>query len=70
MMTIEDWMGMILFLIGLTLIIIAFAAVLKLTALIEGLTIGGFSAFGFLLCLTGFVMARTVSGTVIERFRR
>lgn len=69
-MTIEDWMGSILFLFGLTLITLAFLSAISVIDLINGMSILGFSLFGFLLCLTGFVMARTVMGGVIGRLRR
>lgn len=70
MMTIEDWMGATLFMLGLFLITVAFLAVINVAALIDGLTIAGFSVFGFILCVTGFVMARTAMGGMMERFRR
>lgn len=69
MMPLEDWMGLLLFLLGLLLIVIAFLAVIKIAVLIDGLAIAGFSAFGFILCVTGFTMARTVMGDVMNRFR-
>lgn len=69
-MTIEDWMGSVLFLFGLILITLAFLSAIAVIDLINGMSILGFSLFGFLLCLTGFVMARTVMGGVIGRFRR
>lgn len=68
-MAIEDWMGAILFLYGLGLIIIAFLAVLDIF-IIDGLRVVGFSLFGFILCVTGFLMARSVRGGVAKRFRR
>jgi hypothetical protein len=68
MMTMEDWMGAILFLYGLGLIVIAFVAVLDIV-IIDGLRIVGFSLFGFILCVTGFLMARSVTGGVVGRIR-
>ena len=69
-MTVEDWMGGILFLFGLILITLAFLSAIELTSLMAGLSIIGFSAFGFLLCITGFVMARSVMGGFVSRLRR
>jgi hypothetical protein len=68
MMTMEDWMGAILFLYGLGLIVIAFVAVLDIV-IIDGVRIVGFSLFGFILCVTGFLMARSVTGGVAGRIR-
>ncbi|HEX8684615.1 MAG TPA: hypothetical protein VF707_20015 [Ardenticatenaceae bacterium] len=68
MMTMEDWMGAILFLYGLGLIVIAFVAVLDIV-IIDGVRIVGFSLFGFILCVTGFLMARSVTGGVVGRIR-
>ncbi len=67
-MTMEDWMGAILFLYGLGLIVIAFVAVLDIV-IIDGVRIVGFSLFGFILCVTGFLMARSVTGGVVGRIR-
>ena len=67
-MTMEDWMGAILFLYGLGLILIAFVAVLDIV-IIDGVRIVGFSLFGFILCVTGFLMARSVTGGVVGRIR-
>lgn len=68
-MVIEDWMGLLLFIFGLILITIAFLAVIDITDLIDGLSVVGFSILGFILCVTGFVMARTVMGDTIQRIR-
>ena len=67
-MMLEDWMGAILFLYGLGLIVIAFVAVLDIVVL-DGVRIVGFSLFGFILCVTGFLMARSVTGGVVGRIR-
>lgn len=69
-MAIEDVMGAILFLLGLFLIFVAFLAAIELTTVITSVGIVGFSAFGFLLCVTGFVMAESVMGGMVDRFRR
>ena len=69
-MLVEDLMGAILFLLGLFLITTAFLAVIGLTGVIDGVMIAGFSAFGFVLCVTGFMMARSVMGGMMDRFRR
>lgn len=70
MLAIEDLMGAVLFLVGIFLITIAFLAVIGLTAVIDGAMIAGFSIFGFILCVTGFIMARAVMGGMMDRFRR
>jgi hypothetical protein len=63
-------MGFLLFTFGLVLIVLSFLAVLNFTAMIEGLMIGGFLLLGFILCVTGFIMANSVVGGMMERFRR
>jgi hypothetical protein len=70
MMTIEDWMGLLLFAGGLVLIVIAFLSVIDIIALISSLMAIGFSILGFILCVTGFAMARSAMGGVMSRFRR
>jgi hypothetical protein len=69
MFTIEDAMGFILFLLGLILIIIAFLAAINVAQAIHGFGIAGFSLFGFILCVTGFAMARSAVGGMFGRFR-
>lgn len=69
-MTIEDWMGSLLFFFGLVLIVIAFLSVIDVSQAVQGLMIAGFSVLGFILCVTGFVMARSAMGGMWERFGR
>lgn len=69
MMTAEDWMGFLLFMFGLFLIILCFFAVLDIVTIISGLMIVGFSILGFILCVTGYLMARSTVHTVMRRFR-
>lgn len=68
--TIEDLMGIVLFVFGLVLMLIAFSATVGLTDAIQSYTVACFMIFGFLLCTTGFVMARSVSGGIFDPFRR
>lgn len=62
-------MGIILFLFGLVLMVIGFSATIGLTNVIQGYTVACFMVFGFVLCVTGFVMARSVTGGAFSRFR-
>ncbi len=68
-MTLEDWMGTLLFLFGLALIVIAFLAVIEVVTETSSLMILGFSVLGFVLCVTGFAMARGAVGGMMGRFR-
>lgn len=68
-MLLEDWMGAILFLFGLVLIIMSFLSVIDVIALVEGFMVAGFSVLGFILCVTGFMMARAAMGGMMGRFR-
>lgn len=69
-MALEDIMGAILFVFGMVFMIVAFLAVINVTDVIEGFTVVGFFIFGFILCVTGFIMARSAVGGVMNRFRR
>jgi membrane-bound ClpP family serine protease len=60
--TIEDMMGLLLFALGFILMMIAFFSVLGATGLVDGGTIWVFFIFGFVLCLTGYIMSRSVTG--------
>ncbi|MBA3532595.1 MAG: hypothetical protein H0T73_11780 [Ardenticatenales bacterium] len=68
-MLIEDFMGLVLFIFGLILITLAFLSAINVMNVIGGMTIIGFSILGFILCITGFVMARTVVDGTMSRFR-
>lgn len=68
-MAIAAVMGLILFVFGVVLMVIAFLAILGLTQVIQGATIVGFTIFGFILCITGFLMARSTVAGVWNRFR-
>jgi hypothetical protein len=48
--------GTVLFMIGVTLILIGLAATMGFTSVITGTTIVWFIIFGFVLCVTGFFM--------------
>ncbi|HBY93950.1 MAG: hypothetical protein M5U01_17265 [Ardenticatenaceae bacterium] len=67
--TIEDLMGIVLFVFGLVLMVIGFAATVGLTHMIESYTVACFMVFGFVLCVTGFVMARSVTGEAFGQVR-
>lgn len=67
--TLEDLMGMVLFVFGMVLMLIAFLATLGITRIIESYTIACFMLFGFVLCVTGFVMARSVTRGVFGPIR-
>jgi len=67
---IEDLMGLILFIFGVVLMVVAFLAATGVTEVIQGLTILWFAIFGFILCVTGFLMARSAVGGMMTRFRR
>ncbi|MCZ7575197.1 MAG: hypothetical protein M5U01_42145 [Ardenticatenaceae bacterium] len=69
-MAIEDLMGLILFIFGVVLMVVAFLAATGVTEVIQGLTILWFAIFGFILCVTGFLMARSAVGGMMTRFRR
>ncbi len=69
-MTIEDLMGFMLFVTGLILIILAFLAAVQVIATLTGLMVAAYSALGFVLCVTGFVMARSAMGDMVGRFKR
>jgi uncharacterized membrane protein len=68
-MLLEDWMGLVLFVFGLILIVMAFLSAINVMNLVGGMTITGFALLGFVLCVTGFFMARTVMGGTFKRFR-
>lgn len=69
-MLIEDWMGSILFVFGLILITLGFLSAIQVTSVLTGLNmILAFSFFGFILCLTGFIMARAAMSSFMDRFR-
>ncbi|HYN88549.1 MAG TPA: hypothetical protein VER55_08455 [Ardenticatenaceae bacterium] len=70
-MSIEDVMGIILFIFGLVFMLVGFLAAIDYTQLIQGfLSIMSFLIFGFVLCITGFMMARSAMGGMMTRFRR
>lgn len=69
-MAIEDIMGIILFIFGVVLMMVAFLAAIDFTDVIQGFTIFWFAIFGFILCVTGFLMARSAVGGMMTRFRR
>lgn len=69
-MALEDFMGLILFIFGVVLMVVAFLAAVNATDVIQGFTILWFAIFGFILCVTGFLMARSAVGGVMTRFRR
>ncbi|MCZ7570386.1 MAG: hypothetical protein M5U01_17615 [Ardenticatenaceae bacterium] len=67
--TLEDLMGVVLFIFGFVLMAIGFSATVGLTHIIRSYTIACFMVFGFLLCVTGFVMARSVTGGALGQIR-
>ncbi len=60
--------GTILFVFGIILMSIAFLATIGRTDIISGFTIIWFTLFGFILCITGYVMA--LNPWVREQMRR
>jgi hypothetical protein len=67
-MAIGAIMGLILFIFGVVLMVIAFLATIGITQVIQGWTPIFFTVFGFVLCLTGYVMARAnVAGSWFRR---
>lgn len=65
--TLEDLMGVILFVIGVALLLIGISAELGMTAIITGWKIPGFIVLGFFLCVTGYIMARSATGGFFGR---
>lgn len=67
-MSIGTIFGTVLFIFGVVLMGIAFLATVGRTDIISGFTIVGFTLFGFILCITGYVMA--ISPWVNEQVRK
>jgi uncharacterized membrane protein len=68
--TLEHLMGMAVFAFGFILMLTAFFAVLDLTTVIEGGTIWLFFIFGFVLCVAGYMMSRSVTAKIMKKQSR
>lgn len=69
-MALEDLMGFLLFIFGFILMLVGFVDVLGLINILEGAgQIIGFILFGFVLCVTGFFMARSSIGGMWSRLQ-
>lgn len=70
-MALEDLMGFLLFVFGFLLMVIGIVDVLGLFDILQGAgQIIGFIIFGFLLCVTGFIMARSSFSDMWTRIQR
>lgn len=70
-MTLEDLMGFLLFTFGFILMLLGIVDVLGLFDIVPGAgQVIGLIIFGFVLCVTGFIMARSTIGDMWTRIQR